>query len=237
MPTTTWQESSVAHQFLDERRKAMPYAADQIEMMLQLVRAFRPNPRRIADLGCGDGILARMLLSVYPGAHAVLVDHSLPMLARAREAMAEVADRCEIVQADLAEPLNDVISAGTMDIIVSGYAIHHLTDEKKRSLYQSIYEALKPGGLFVNIEHVSSSTPEIEAMWDDIFIDSMHAHSEKTRETIADEYHRRPDKADNILSPVEQQVEWLREIGFIHADCYFKFLELAVFGGVKPIGG
>ena len=44
----------------------------------------------------------------------------------------------------------------------------------------------------------------------------------------------RPDKADNILERVEEQVKWLREIGFDHADCYFKFLELAVFGGVKP---
>jgi hypothetical protein len=48
------------------------------------------------------------------------------------------------------------------------------------------------------------------------------------------EYCGRPDKADNILERVEVQVEWLREIGFLHADCYFKWLELAVFGGVKP---
>ncbi len=44
------------------------------------------------------------------------------------------------------------------------------------------------------------------------------------------------DKADNILAPAEEQVGWLREIGFLHADCYFKWLELAVFGGVKAGG-
>jgi tRNA (cmo5U34)-methyltransferase len=31
-------------------------------------------------------------------------------------------------------------------------------------------------------------------------------------------------------------VGWLREIGFQQADCYFKWLELAVFGGQKPVG-
>ena len=35
---------------------------------------------------------------------------------------------------------------------------------------------------------------------------------------------------------METQVGWLREIGFEHADCYMKWLELAVFGGVKPTG-
>ena len=48
------------------------------------------------------------------------------------------------------------------------------------------------------------------------------------------EYHARPDKADNILAMVESQTAWLRDIGFMHVDCYFKWFELAVFGGQKP---
>lgn len=33
---------------------------------------------------------------------------------------------------------------------------------------------------------------------------------------------------------METQCGWLREIGFIHVDCYLKHFELAVFAGVKP---
>ncbi|PAE14628.1 methyltransferase type 12, partial [Virgibacillus sp. 7505] len=51
---------------------------------------------------------------------------------------------------------------------------------------------------------------------------------------VKEEYENRPDKADNILENVYAQVQWLRQIGFDHADCYFKWMELAVFGGVKP---
>ena len=58
----------------------------------------------------------------------------------------------------------------------------------------------------------------------------------RDRAEVGREYHGRPDKADNILDPVEAQVGWLREIGFEQADCYFKWLELAVFGGVRPTG-
>ena len=45
--------------------------------------------------------------------------------------------------------------------------------------------------------------------------------------------YSRTDKVDNILQRVDIQVNWLREIGYQHADCYFKWFELAVFGGVK----
>jgi hypothetical protein len=35
---------------------------------------------------------------------------------------------------------------------------------------------------------------------------------------------------------VEAQIGCLREIGFQQADVYFKWLELAAFGGRKPLG-
>lgn len=47
--------------------------------------------------------------------------------------------------------------------------------------------------------------------------------------------HGRADKADNLLLDVETQARWLRGIGFEHADCCFQWLELAVFGGMKPL--
>jgi len=44
----------------------------------------------------------------------------------------------------------------------------------------------------------------------------------------------RPDKSANILAPVETQYRWLRRIGFVEVDCYFKHFELAVFGERRP---
>lgn len=86
----------------------------------------------------------------------------------------------------------------------------------------------------MNIEHVASPTPELEAAHDDAYIDHIAAVTGGERAEVAREYHGRPDKADNILDTVEAQVGWLREIGFEQADCFFKWWELAVFGGVRP---
>jgi SAM-dependent methyltransferase len=227
---SSWQDAETARRFLDERRAAIPYAADQIGLLLQLVRHFVGAPRRALDLGCGDGLLARAVLSAHPAARAVLLDHSRPMLERARAAMTPFADRCTMLYADLADPL---AVEPPFDLAVSGFAIHHLPDARKRSLYGEVHGLLSPGGLFVNVEHVASASPRGEALFDELYIDAVAAKTGRPRPQVEAEYHGRPDKADNILTPVEEQVGWLRQVGFQHADCYFKWLELAVFAGVK----
>ena len=42
-----------------------------------------------------------------------------------------------------------------------------------------------------------------------------------------------PDKAANRLALAETQLTWLREIGFVEVDCYWKLFELAVLAGFR----
>jgi SAM-dependent methyltransferase len=231
--SSSWQNAEVARRFLDERRAAIPYASDQLGLLLWLVRHFLGQPRRVLDLGCGDGLLARAVLSAHPGAHAVLLDHSPAMLDRARSAMAEFAGRCTILAGDLADPLDRTVPPPDFDLVVSGFAIHHLPAGRKRALYGEVHARLVPGGLFVNVEHVASPTRKVEELFDEMYVDNLAERTGRPRAQVEEEYHGRPDKADNLLDPLEVQLGWLREIGFGHVDCYFKWLELAVFGGVK----
>jgi ubiquinone/menaquinone biosynthesis C-methylase UbiE len=165
---SSWKDAEVAHRFLDERRRAIPLGDEQVAVLLRLARQFVPQPGRVIDLGCGDGFLARAVLSGFPTAHTLLIDHSEPMLRRAHEAMSPFSGRYEIHHGDLSESLRGVIGDGPFDLIVSGYAIHHLPTARKRSLYREIFDLLRPGGLFVNIEHVASATPELEAVYDEV---------------------------------------------------------------------
>ena len=238
-----WQGDDLVRTFVNDVRGGVPYGADQIEIMLRVVAARRAPLWRFADLGCGSGVLARALLARFPGAEAVLVDFSEPMLATARRELGDRIPPVAFVSADLAAPAwVDAVRAYTpFDVIVSGYAIHHLSDERKRALYGEVYALLAPGGLFLNIEHVASATPWVAAIADELMIDSIWAFQQergsgKTLEQVAKEFVYRPDKAANILAPVADQCAWLRDIGFDDVDCYFKACELAVFGGRKPAG-
>ncbi len=177
--------------------------------------------------------MARVLLQQFPTAHATLIDHSSPMISQAQQAMVTYPGRYKVHLRDLLEPLDTFIPLNTADCIVSRYAIHHLPNERKYSLYEEIHRVLVPGGLFINIEHVASATPMLERLSDSLFIDTLASSTGKPRDQVEREFLTRADKADNRLESVGRQMEWLNAIGFESVDCYFKWMELAVFGGVK----
>ena len=236
-----WKRDALVRTYLDGVRGGIPFGSEQIEMMLRVIEARRTAVRCFADLGCGGGVLAQSLLARYPDAQATLVDFSAPMLDAARTQLAAHRPAPHFAVADLATPAwrNAIAGRAPFDTVVSGYAIHHLTDTRKRELYGEIFDLLTPGGMFVNVEHVASRTVWIEAIADDLMIDSLYAFhvqqgTGRSRQQVADEFVHRPDKAANILAPVDVQCEWLRTRGYEDVDCYFKVLELAVFGGRKP---
>jgi hypothetical protein len=57
---------------------------------------------------------------------------------------------------------------------------------------------------------------------------------QKSREEIDQQYYSRADKKANILTLVETQCEWLRNICFVDVDCFMKIFELGLFGGIRP---
>lgn len=65
----------------------------------------------------------------------------------------------QILEADLNAPLSATLVTSRTICIVSSFAIHHLPDARKRSLYGEIFTLLRPGGLFVHIERVGCASP------------------------------------------------------------------------------
>ncbi|MGJ3250567.1 MAG: class I SAM-dependent methyltransferase [Elainellaceae cyanobacterium] len=244
-----WQDSTIVEKFLTGVRGGIPFASEQIGIAIRLIdcafSAFgvqsmdeksSSTAYQIADLGCGDGVISEAILTHYPDSRVIAIDFSEPMLHQARQRLVPFGDRVDIRHADLHSSWQSTLNQ--VDAVVSGYCIHHLSDTRKRSLYQEIYHQLKPGGCFLNIEHVSSRTAWIEEIFNDALIDALYQWhrkqgDDKSRETIADQFLNRDDQNANVLASVEDQCQWLREIGFQHVDCYFKFFELAVFGGVR----
>ena len=132
----------------------IPLAAEQIDVLLRVVRHAVPRVDRLLDLGCGDGILGRAVLAEYPQANGVFLDFSEHMI----EAAKQKADnrRATFVVQDLASKTwTQSVSEPPFDLVLSGLAIHHLPDDRKRELYHEIFDLLKPGGLFLNLEHVA----------------------------------------------------------------------------------
>jgi SAM-dependent methyltransferase len=232
-----WKTSALASVYLEGVRGAIPLAEEQLDVMTRLLAACGRPVRSFLDIGCGDGVLSEAVLRRFGGARGVLLDFSEPMLEAAARRFAGREAAVQLVNADYgaASWTRSVEGFAPFDAVISGYSIHHQPDERKREIYREILGLLEPGGVFVNVEHVSSASPWVASVHDDLFVDRLHAlHPDQPREQAADTYYRRPDKAANILAPVETQCEWLRQTRFTDVDCYLKIFELAVFGGRKP---
>jgi SAM-dependent methyltransferase len=137
------------------------------------------------------------------------------MLKRVRERFADDAT-VNVVEHDLDEPLP--AAWGEFDAVVSAFAIHHVADTRKQALYGEIFDRLRPGGAFLNLEHVASPTAELH----EAFLATMGI-------APAD------DDPSNQLASVEAQLEWLRSIGFEQVDCHWKYRELALLAAQRPL--
>jgi tRNA (cmo5U34)-methyltransferase len=206
-----WVEPEWAIRYLRER-DSIPHRVDGLEVMLELLPA---RVERVLDLGTGDGNTLALVLAARPDATGIGLDFGDEMLRRAHERFA-ADDRAEIRHHDLDTQLPDDL--GTFDVVVSSFAIHHLVPARQEALYAEIHDRLRPGGMFVNVEHVASRC------------DALHEEFLSALRTTPAQ-----DDPSNKLVLVPTHLDWLDRIGFVNVDCFWKWRELAVVAGSKAV--
>lgn len=236
----SWKTENLTETYLDGVRSAIPLAKEQIEILLRIIKYFKPDMNSFLDLGCGDGVLGKTLLTNWPKSRGIFMDYSEPMIKSAKSKIQECQNKPIFVAKDFGDTewLESISTELPVDIVISGFAIHHQNDENKKRIYKEIFDRiLKPGGVFLNLEQVKSPTKEIENLFNEYFMDKMTKFQKENKtnipiKEIEDGFYK--DKEVNILASVEEQCNWLREIGFANVDFFFKAFELSIFGGVKP---
>jgi SAM-dependent methyltransferase len=204
-PTSGWSDPEQVAWYTERIGKLEARRAGE-QMLIEVLPV---APRRMLDLGCGDGRVSALVLDARPAIKvAVAVDISPPMLDLARNKFAD-DERVAVRTWDLRD---SIASLGTFDVVASGFAIHHLTDERKRSLLVEVADQLSPGGTFANLEVVASATPQRHA------------------EFLA-AIGRGADDADDLLASVEDQLTWMREAGLTNVDCLWRWRGFALLVG------
>jgi len=205
---TTWRDPSKVDEYLARIGRIEARREGERELIDAL-------PAAVAwalDLGCGDGRLLSLVLDARAEiSEAIGVDSSPPMLDRARVRFAGDS-RVTIVEGDLRQSIG---ATGPFDVAISGFAIHHLTDDRKQSLLAEVATALAPGGVFANLEVVACATQELQ-----------------------EEFNERIDRPggdpEDILASVEDQLSWMRAAGLVQVDCQWRWRGFALLVGTAP---
>lgn len=159
----------------------------------------------ILDLGVGTGITSKLIQKELPKSEFDLVDFSRKMLSGARKKLG--AKNVKYIFGDYSK----LKLKKKYDIIVSVIGIHHQNNKDKQIIFKKIYSLLKPSGVFIFGDLVTRKNPKKASL-----NQALHFHHlvEKTsdRKTLEEWAHHH--YILNDLAPIEDQIDWLKKIGF-----------------------
>src|SRR6266705_3724994 len=164
-------EQSIAAYDVSQRVKT--YDADMKLMhpnrskMVQVAIEVLPFPTaaaiRAIDLGIGTGYFTEQFLNHFPNSRVLGIDGAQAMVELAKARLASLVSRVQFVIGDFRKLQELASCAGTVDVVFSAYALHHLSRPDKETVLRRVVELLVPGGSFVNADLIVADSPELES--------------------------------------------------------------------------
>jgi tRNA (cmo5U34)-methyltransferase len=215
----------ISRKYDDQRKKLIPCFEDFYGTAVSLA-ALTANSPTILDLGAGTGLMSSLLLKKYPRARITLIDISEGMLD-----IAKIRFQGNPNISFIAADYSNYDYTEHYDLVVSSLSIHHLEDAEKKGLYQKIYSIMHDNSIFINADQVLGRTPYIEQTYTSDWRNKVEA-SGLSQDELSSAYLRM--KLDKMAT-LDQQLNWLNEIGFADVDCVYKYYNFSIMFARKAI--
>jgi ubiquinone/menaquinone biosynthesis C-methylase UbiE len=219
-----------------------PSAAEMSQRVGEFIGDWTPlypyTHLNLLEIGCGTGITTAHLLACRDHIEIVSVDNAPAMLSQARQNLAQVLDEghLHLIENDALSHLEG-ISAGSVDIIASAYALHNFLNGYRRRVLEEIFRTLKPGGLFINgdryavddaAEHLRNTQEEVKGYFR-VFL-------EMNRSDLLEQWivHLFSDESEEHIMRLQPALETMTEIGFTDIGLHFRDGVNALVSAVKP---
>lgn len=173
---------------------------------------------KVLDLGCGTGLELEYIFKQAPNALVTGIDLSQEMLARLLNKYWDKGEQIEVIRGSYLE-LDFKIKE--YDYVVSVMSLHHFLPEVKLKLYNKIWAALKPGGIYIEGDYVVSEDKEAEMMAD------YQEQLQENKVLSEDLFHL------DIPFSIESQQGLFEEAGFTDFELIFAGDEAGVYSVKK----
>lgn len=219
-------DEQVAAVFDDMLDRSVPFYREVEELCTGYLLSWLKEGGVAADLGCSTGTLLIHLAKKAPFPLELLgIDSSAPMLENARKKAAAYGVHVTFEEGDMTDaPLPP------LDAAVTNYTLQFIRPPVRGEAVKRIYDALKPGGLFLFSEKVLSEDPVINKLMIDRYYDY------KRQKGYSDfEIAQKREALENVLVPytVRENEAMVKEAGFTHFETIFRWNNFATFLALK----
>lgn len=205
--------------------KSIPGHEELHKVVDKIIERFDKKSLKILELGVGTGLTAERVLKIIPAAEYTAIDFSETMLNGARKRLAKY--NVAFIQGDysqIALPCNN-------NLVISVISIHHQkTNEDKKRLFQRIYSSLSKEGAFIFGDLVTHKDQQVAALNDAKHFHHLAENAQDERSLAEWAHHH---KYLNSLAPLEDQIEWLKEVGFKEVQVVFTKYNTALIYAAK----
>jgi SAM-dependent methyltransferase len=228
-----WKSEEVVKTFAATAQQRERERAEQLTLVARLLPFGSDEAFTFLDLGAGLGAASRAVLAEYPRATAILAEYSRQMMAEGERALAPYAGRYRYVEFDMLSPEWPTEVPVPLDAVISALSVHHLPDERKRAIFREICARLRPGGWYINYDPIRAPNAAMEAIWERVN-DRYDPEGPYKRAHRTPQEQARYENHVRYMIPLEPQLQWLRDAGFVDIDVFWKRLDWVIYGGRTP---
>ncbi|MFG5103402.1 carboxy-S-adenosyl-L-methionine synthase CmoA [Campylobacter lari] len=218
-------DANVASVFDDMVARSVPFYAQNLKLITQLITHFAPQNAKICDLGCSTASLLLALFEKRKDLQLSGVDNAKAMLDIARNKTSAFGARVDFYEQNL-----DEFIFFKNDVFVATYTMQFIRPPKRQEIIDKIYQNLNDGGIFIMSEKILYEDVKISKKMIEIYENYKQDQGYSKLEIAT-----KREALENILIPYTQNenINMLKNSGFKIIESVFKWVNFETFVAFK----
>ncbi|SDZ88003.1 tRNA (cmo5U34)-methyltransferase [Arachidicoccus rhizosphaerae] len=204
-------------------------ASLNMELITSAIARRYPGKTKVLDIGCGAGNFPVKLAGKNPEIEVTLVDLSQPMLNRAEQRVAQVANYKPVTKKGDFRSVD--FKGEQFDVIIATAVLHHLRDDKDwETAFNKLFHLLKDGGSIWIFDLVEQTDVRLQQyIYKELYGDYLSGLKDQVYRDHVFSYIEKEDSPRSLV----YQLNLLQKVGFQQVDVLHKNLCFASFVGFK----